>query len=370
MPASLPLPLAPEPALQTAARLLAEGRPDQAAERLAALLADAPTYAAAHVLHATALEAAGRAADALQAWSHAAFLVPRSPLVQRERQRLATLFAPAEPDPSWTEDAPESPTWTEDAPEPAAPEPSMAERTAPETLLIGDAPAEAVDDATDDALAELNRAEDTPRLFDEPFLDGLPLESLTTFFETDTPLFVEDDDDEAPAASMDEPIGEPVAPPPVADWGDLPPVRVPLLPPDAPVSATHPEPQAPPSEPGDWRVIETVDHGAPEAPPEAPPEPEPRAKPEPVAVPADDLDALISSLEHAPRIRPDPAFSGPAVRVDESGVDEMVSETLAQIYAAQHRYVEAAVMYEKLAAREPSRADAMLQRAAELRGRR
>ena len=51
-------------------------------------------------------------------------------------------------------------------------------------------------------------------------------------------------------------------------------------------------------------------------------------------------------------------------------MDEMVSETLAKIYAAQHQYVEAAVVYEKLAARAPARAEAMLAQAAAMRERR
>lgn len=418
MPASPPLPLAPEPALQTAARLLAEGRPDQAAERLAALLAEAPTYAAAHVLHATALEAAGRAADALAAWSQAAFLVPRSPLVQRERQRLAALFAapePAEPPPAGVDSDPDTPDRSlggADRPlsDPDQPldlsdlrlgavdrnlgavdrDPGLADRhldlpdrhlgdanrhLIPSDRDLGDADRSV--DGVDESLDE----PDTPRVFDEPFLEGLPLESLTTLFETDTPLFVEDDEEE-PAAQVENPVEAP----PVADWGDLPPVGAPLLPPDAPAPgapATPSETTASP-EPDDWRVIETVDAGDDVPPPFTPPvagpaEPsvaEPSVptfepfSPAPDARPTDDLDALISSLEQAPRIRPDPAFSGPAVRVDESGVDEMVSETLAQIYAAQHRYTEAAVMYEKLAAREPARADTMLRRAAELRERR
>ena len=45
----------------------------------------------------------------------------------------------------------------------------------------------------------------------------------------------------------------------------------------------------------------------------------------------------------------------------------MASETLAKIYAAQHQYVAAAVIYEKLAARQPEQADELLERAAELR---
>ena len=50
-------------------------------------------------------------------------------------------------------------------------------------------------------------------------------------------------------------------------------------------------------------------------------------------------------------------------------MDDLASETLAKIYAAQHQYVEAAVIYEKLAARQPDQAEELLDRAAELRRR-
>ena len=83
----------------------------------------------------------------------------------------------------------------------------------------------------------------------------------------------------------------------------------------------------------------------------------------------DELDDLISQLEHAPRIKPDPAYDGPEVSLDVGDVDDMASETLAKIYAAQHQYVEAALVYEKLAARQPADADRLLDRAAELRER-
>ena len=85
---------------------------------------------------------------------------------------------------------------------------------------------------------------------------------------------------------------------------------------------------------------------------------------------ADELDALISRLEGAPRIRPDPAFDGPAVSFDDGDVEEMASETLAKIYEAQRQYAQAAAVYETLAARQPERADELLRRADEVRQRR
>ena len=80
----------PEPAVQRGARPTAAGAVVGAARR-----AEAPMYAAAHVLLAAALDAAGRPADALDVWHRAAFLVPSSPLVQRERRRLSGAPEPA-----------------------------------------------------------------------------------------------------------------------------------------------------------------------------------------------------------------------------------------------------------------------------------
>src|SRR5690606_31779782 len=127
------------------------------------------------------------------------------------------------------------------------------------------------------------------------------------------------------------------------------------------------DPAAPPDPPGDEgvedaRVVEEVG-----APPEAP---APDAAEAPIDGPptlADELDTLISQLEDAPRIRPDPTFQGPDVSFDEEIADDMVSETLARIYAAQRQYAEAAVVYEKLAQQRPEQADEIRRRAAEMR---
>lgn len=236
----------PEPALQTAARFLAEGRPAEAAERLAALVGEAPTYAAAHVLRATALEAAGFVDEAIVSWGRAAALVPRSPLVHRERERL------------------------------------LASRV------------------VDEGASELPPA--------------VP-------------------------AHVEPTVLAPQAPDPGAEVQQSPPREAPRQPPAEEGRASTPSQEEPAASPPD--------------PPEV----------------ADELDALISQLEDAPRIRPDPTYSGPTVSLDTPDVDDLASETLAKIYAAQHQYVEAAIIYEKLAARQPEEADDLLRRAAELRQR-
>lgn len=130
-------------------------------------------------------------------------------------------------------------------------------------------------------------------------------------------------------------------------------------------AAIAPPGEAPPPEP----VLDESD-GVEEAQivnvPPATDDVEPAPDP-PGANMADELDSLIQQLEDAPRIRPDPTFDAPDVVFDERVADDMVSETLARIYAAQHQYAEAAIVYEKLAQQKPERAEEMLRRAAELR---
>ena len=83
--------------IQEAARHLAERRAREAAEVLEQIVADLPAYVTAYVLLAKAYEAEDRLADALGAWHRAYFLMPSSPLIQRERARLLTAVpAPAD----------------------------------------------------------------------------------------------------------------------------------------------------------------------------------------------------------------------------------------------------------------------------------
>ena len=277
---STPSPTPPEPALQTAARLLAEGRPAAAAARLADLVAAAPTYAAAHVLRATALEAAGFVDESIVSWGRAAALVPRSPLVHRERERLMALRV--------TDDASGLPPAVPATPAPRPPAPSS-----PRAAYVEAEPPPALEGAPDEPPREEPPREEPPR--EEPPRDVLDLD-------------VSD---------------------PLPDLEDVPPAPLALE--DGPPAALEDGP-APASD-------------------------------------ADELDSLIARLDGAPRIRPDPSYSGPEVSLDTPEVDDLASETLAKIYAAQHQYVEAAVIYEKLAARKPDQAEALLDRAAELRRR-
>lgn len=84
--------------------------------------------------------------------------------------------------------------------------------------------------------------------------------------------------------------------------------------------------------------------------------------------PFSDIDHLIARLESA-RIVPRPdADDAPAPDLDDE-IDDVASETLAEIYAAQERYEEAARIYEMLAERRPGRAATFRERAIRLRSR-
>ncbi len=105
------------------------------------------------------------------------------------------------------------------------------------------------------------------------------------------------------------------------------------------------------------------DHAAPEAVPEAPPSPPVFSDEAP-----DDLDSLISELEGA-RITPRPDLDDlPAPDLDDD-LDDLVSETLARIYAAQEQYADAARVYDRLAEQDPARAAEHREKAAAMRAR-
>lgn len=80
----------------------------------------------------------------------------------------------------------------------------------------------------------------------------------------------------------------------------------------------------------------------------------------------DDLDHLIEELQSA-RIQPDPDLDNlPTPDLDDD-IEDMVSETLARIYASQGAYHEAARVYVQLAAQEPERSEELLREASRMR---
>lgn len=370
-------PTPPEPALQAAARLLAQGRPALAAERLARLVAEAPIYAAAHVLRATALEAAGRVDEAIVSWGRAAALVPRSPLVHRERERLLATRLAIEPPPDLPPAEPAPPPPAEDragqdepaAAEPAAAEPAAAEPAAAEPAAGGSAregDGTPMPGPPPPSLEPLGPYDTSQTLdpADVRFTDAPPPQEQSSPQEGSASQEPEASPDEAPSpAAPEPPAGR------AEDWASVEPPHAPILAPEGETSASSSAP--PPDIDSGWGVLDEVDVPTPSPgtyaePDIVAPESAPRI---PGPTVADELDALITQLEGAPRIRPDSAYRGPEQSLDAGDADELASETLAKIYATQHQYVKAALMYEKMAARRPEQADEFLERAAALRQR-
>jgi tetratricopeptide (TPR) repeat protein len=84
--------------------------------------------------------------------------------------------------------------------------------------------------------------------------------------------------------------------------------------------------------------------------------------------PYHDLDDLIRELESA-RIVPDPQVQPVEPGRLDVEIDDVVSETLAKIYANQRFFDEAAGVYDKLADQQPERRSEFSEKAAEIRKR-
>ncbi|MDA0874842.1 MAG: hypothetical protein O3C45_07230 [Bacteroidetes bacterium] len=81
-----------------------------------------------------------------------------------------------------------------------------------------------------------------------------------------------------------------------------------------------------------------------------------------------DLDKLIHELETA-SIVPDPDIPMISETDLEPDIEDVVTETLARIYANQSYWVEAAQVYEKLAIQHPERKAEFLQRARDMKAK-
>lgn len=96
-------------AIQAAARFIAGGQSEKAREVLEPLVGAAPGYAVAHVLFARACEETGDLDAAREAWHYVSQLVPTSPLIRRERERLVRQIAEQEsPEASFSDPTEES----------------------------------------------------------------------------------------------------------------------------------------------------------------------------------------------------------------------------------------------------------------------
>ena len=79
----------------------------------------------------------------------------------------------------------------------------------------------------------------------------------------------------------------------------------------------------------------------------------------------EDLDRLIDELDSA-HIIPDPDIENISDAELRNDIDDVVSETLARIYASQNYFSEAGDVYEKLAVQHPTRKDEFAEKAADM----
>ena len=396
------------PELRDAQACIERGTPAEAISLLKRIVSRRPTYAAAHALLAQACEAVEAWEEAHAAWRQAAFLVPASSVardgLQRTRRRRMVPTPPPEPEPA-TADEPDRPQ-DEPAPPPlapAAPEPEEAQQgpaspeafpkwqpvsTEQDATLGPRFPNADIDRSVRDLAAFLTLSEPPqeavvdvrPVREGRPTIAGLgaeapaPAPDLPAVEEGPAAAPKDAPEDAGPGA--DEHVEQEPAPEPV---GATPETEV--LP-EKHVEAGGADPAArqETEAPADDLRDKTVTEAEEEMPPpnERPatlPDAQAAAPPPEDAQQApwneadfDDLDQLIEELEAA-RIVPGPdpgQIPMPDLEVD---IEDVVSETLARIYASQRQYEEAARVYERLAHQHPDHADDFLSKASDMRDR-
>jgi tetratricopeptide (TPR) repeat protein len=371
--------------IQLAARHLAEGHPGEAAAVLERIAEAFPAYVTAHVLLAKAYETAGRRADALSAWHRAYFLLPGSPLVRRQRERLLREVPPGPPAPS-AEPSPSAEPAPSAGPEPPVPAEPEASPLPPQA----EPQAEPAPEPSPSAGAFLEDEE----VWAEP-ASAEPLAEPAEEGAGGEPEWIDlDEEPSLEEPSLEEPSGgrrewaepapsepAPSEPEPSAGapsrsaWSDGPEEEAEVLPPVTPPSHESPSEGSEAGDEAGWRLLDEgfvpsePEVRPPAAPPELPrpPEEDPERGTRPLSG-FYDLESLIEQLENAPRIRPDGGNTEGAY-VEEDPEDEVVSETLARIYEHQQQYEAAARAYERLAQEQPARAEEFARRAAEMRQR-
>lgn len=351
------------PDIQNALRLLENEEVEAAISTLEATVDELPAHLPAQVLLARAYETNDQWEKALRTWENARFLMPNSPTVKVGRERAlrhvdedaaerssAPSTPTTEPTADRTEDAP-----TEDAPEEDAqtgndrPEDDRPEGAEPEAPRRPDAPSTAL----------------SPETSPEPPTAGSPDEPETPPASPPSdraPSERESSDDEGSEEGISD-GGLPDGPTPDS-FGSEGPSGL-----DELRQRAEQEARQGGSRPGLARQPSTPQPDEPETPDEDEPETDRETDQETDDV-TGDLDRLIRELESA-RIEPTPDPDAPEDEYPDpdldDDIDDLVSETLARIYAGQEQYREAARIYVKLASQEPSRARHHLQNAAEMR---
>lgn len=385
------------PDIQHALNLLRQKEVDAAISTLEKQVQELPAHLTAHVLLARAYESKRVWDKALKAWENAYFLMPNSPIVGEGKRRVHEKMeregrgdsapsatppkAPTEATPR-AKDAPAStpPSDSPEAPaESTAAEDTAAEDTAPEDTAATAAATDTADEAASGRVASPDSESRTPRA--EPPAEPSAPSPAEQYLADD-----EDDEDEAPSAEA--PSAEDLEEDPLYDATDESDAsgefRIPLPdmePPrggdeedDAPSGQTTTADKAL-SELDKLRKQAEQEARSGGARPdlaqqvkqrqeEALPEEEGEEEEDEVT---GDLDRLIRELESA-RIEPRPDLEEvPTPDLEDDDVEDLVSETLARIYAAQGQYREAARIYVKLASQEPAQARYHLENASDMR---
>lgn len=393
--------------IQHAIDLLEQGRTDEAIPLLQHMVDAMPMYVAAHVLLARAYEAEQQWRNAQDAWQRAHFFMPNSPSVRdgirRANGRMATAWLPpsGEQPPAGSEvpepEVPEPEAWSpliEGAPEAASleAEPLEPEAEAPRGGLdtydaYADDDLEAAWSEPDEREEETEAFREAPPAWEDVEMpaedeDAWPAAPTTRWQEPAPDAYDGDEPEAGTGADVEAGHEPPELPPEEETFVDLteapeapplPPLRTEVPPNAEPEAAPTPEEEGASPPPGhagaavSWRETDE-EHEAGDGE-EAPAEektspPEFRRKTPDFS----DLDRLIGELESA-RIVPRPDLDSVPPPELEDEIEDMVSETLARIYASQHQFDEAARVYELLSGQQPERADEFLRKAAEMRAR-
>ncbi|WP_022836644.1 hypothetical protein [Salisaeta longa] len=307
--------------IQQVLTLLQRDAIEEAIAQLQAKVDEMPAHLTAHVLLAQAYESTKQWRLALRAWEQAYFLMPTSPVIARGRRRTLDQLGDTPIEEHQLRKAS-----VRHYAQQAADDESDAREDPPTDEFETDAPeGPPTDEFQAPGAANGTADADAPQTLYDARLDPADAQAA---------------DDEAgseePEAgdSADDPLSGPAE-------GGLEDLRAQA---DAEARRTS-EPQ---------RTLEALEEELPDAPR--------------YDVGTDDLDRLIEELEAA-RITPNPDLKDlPEPDLTDTS-DDLVSETLARIYAAQGQFQEAARIYVKLASQEPGRAREHLEQAATMRER-
>ena len=342
--------------IQNAIGLLEQGRTDEAVPLLRRLIDTAPAYVTAYVLLARSYEAQQQWREALEVWQRAQFLMPNSPTIREGVERMTVRMTV----PSWfPRPGQEAPVAEEAYPQEAVSEAAPAAAPAADADTYTDADVAAAWVPPEEPVLGVHVSGDEEPVLDVPAPPGA--EAAVSWHE---PVPPEDDDFvdlTEPPAGADTTLEGPPLDDAEAEDAEVDDAEVD----DAEVDDTEAEDilyAGPPILPETPSADAPSEEDAEEAG-EAPSSGVDRA-----AEDFADLDRLIDELESA-RIVPRPDLDVIPPPELEDDIEDMVSETLARIYASQGQYDEAARVFELLSAQQPDRAEEFLGKAEAMRAR-